>query len=222
MAPIGEDFVDLEQPIEPPPVGNLQCLEPRALGFFSLNKYRAFRNDASQLGLIKVPRPHGFPLNMNVTIDPGFSKELKHFYGDYLDHLLRYMVASPMRFFAVNAAGPGILARVTIVCQMELLQEVMCTPYNCTENWRVVAHRYRNTSYMCLEEPAGVANPSQQQSNNFEAVLKQIMFHGGQEYLPNWLEGMSEYKNVFFGSLDDDVSILYDATMGGARVRNKL
>ncbi|KAH8273410.1 hypothetical protein KR026_003781, partial [Drosophila bipectinata] len=197
-----------------------QRLERSALGFFSVDRNHKFHNDESQLRIIKMPGPMSFPLNVALRVDPQYLKLFKHFYGDYLDPLLQYMIANPTGFFAANPYGPGLLAKVPLITQMEVIQELMCTPYNRTENWRIVGSRYRNTSYMCIEVPGGPINPNQQRTNNFEAVLKLLMHHGGELFLPNRLQCTAQYKNVFLGELDEELSILYDAPMGGAYVLN--
>ncbi|XP_017108917.1 protein cutoff-like [Drosophila bipectinata] len=214
-------FVDVDQLLSTLLEENVQKLSPSAMGFFSVDRDHDFYNDASQLGLIKMPEAQKYPLDMNKEMHPKYSKKYKHIYEDYLDPLLQYMIANPTRFFAAKEDGQGVLETIKMVTQGELLQELMCTPYNHTENWRIVATRYKNTSYMCLDVPDGADNAKQRRLNNHEGVLKRIIHNGGEEPLLKFWENYSQYKNVFLGKLDEDVSILYDAPMGGARITDK-
>lgn len=192
-------------------------LQPTTLGYFSLDKFRTFCNDSSALVRFRVLENSFFPIDLNVRVEPGCNKKYKHFYSDYMEHLLRYMSANVGRFFVPNREGPGLQAIPTVVCSMELLQTLMCTPYNLKDNWRILVNRYRHTTYMCLEnpgEPSDIA--SLQKRNNMETVLAHVLYKGGENHSESQPEALSQLCNVFFANISDSITALYEAPMGAA------
>ncbi|KAH8344851.1 hypothetical protein KR067_009202 [Drosophila pandora] len=127
------------------------------------------------------------------------------------------MAANMGRFFVPNLYGPGIQAIPTVVCSMELLQTLMCTPYNLKENWKILVNRYRNTTYMCLENPGEPFDiVTLQKRNNMVTVLEHVLYKGGEKHSESQPEALSQFVNVFFANISESITAVYEAPMGAA------
>ncbi|KAH8401802.1 hypothetical protein KR009_007923 [Drosophila setifemur] len=199
----------------------MEKLVTKSIGYFSLTKERFYCSDSSQLKFIQMPGPQAFPLNLNATEDTQNGKRLTYFYDDYLDHILDYIFHHEDTFFQRNSdAGNDVNADV--VCQMQVLQTIMCTPYNGSMNWRILASKYKNTIYLCLENPGeeSTRDEEQQANDTMETVLKQLVYS---DYLNSKSnthpKGSSEFLYVFRAKLAD-LTIIYSSPMGGALPNN--
>lgn len=133
---------------------------PQVIGSFTLDADRKFKNDRSGIKFLKLPKAAAgkrISLDLNAGVRDAVRKNEDECKEERLSSLLRWITINGDRFAApVSTAPPPKTTLVGLntdfVCYRGLLTQLMCTPYENREGWKVLAVRYRGTVYLHKDE----------------------------------------------------------------------
>ncbi|XP_068145952.1 protein cutoff [Drosophila tropicalis] len=112
-------------------------------GFFEFerdNNHLVFRQ-------IRLPPPTRFPFSLSLNSTGNLHRKLKSNSGKICDMLL-FIEHSKDNWLKLNATSDRVEVNADVVCSREILQLLMCTPYESKNNWTFAVTRYRNTIYI--------------------------------------------------------------------------
>ncbi|KAH8252333.1 hypothetical protein KR038_006906 [Drosophila bunnanda] len=177
-----EVFLKMEEYIKYAQKVNVIFELERPLGYFSVTPDRFYCGNASELRLLHYPKPEAFPLNLSKPLESRYRRKFNHFYDEYLDNVLWGICDNRSRLllpFGYDGSH-GWRVNAPIVCQMQLLQTLMCTPFRLNESWHILAINYRDTLYLCLENPGEQPwTEEERQKSAMETMLKHRVYKGG-------------------------------------------
>ncbi|XP_020800292.1 protein cutoff-like [Drosophila serrata] len=219
MHPLNQVFLNMEEYMKFAQKVNI-CFElEHPLGYFSLTPERFYRGNASQLRMLQYPKPEAFPLDISQPLESPYRRSFNHFYDEYLDNVLwgisdyRRQLLFPMGYEGRN----GWRVNAQIVCQIQLLQTLMCTPFRLNESWLILAINYRDTLYLCLENQGEKPwTQEQRKKSAMETMLKHRVYKAYNKNHDNAPpEECSEFNYILRCQLND-LSVLYSAPLSGA------
>ncbi|XP_017018829.1 protein cutoff-like [Drosophila kikkawai] len=191
----------------------------KPLAYFSVSPERFYQGNASQLRSLYYPKPKAFPLYLSAPLKCSYRKTSNHFYDEYLDNLLYGICDNSFELLCPfgNKGSHGWRVRAPLVCQLELLQTLMCTPFRPNENWLILAINYRDTVYLCLENPDEQPwTEDRMRRSAMETMLKHQVYKAFNE---TQAEGSPEECSEFNYILNcrlNDLSVIYSAPINGA------
>ncbi|KAH8286680.1 hypothetical protein KR018_009968 [Drosophila ironensis] len=190
--------------------------EPKAVGFFSINRDGQFFHDMSQLQLIKLPKEDAFPMDLTKQLNLRCAKAFPD-YSECLDKILDYIFGKQKQFFKKDVKGFRLQEK--IVCHIEVLQKLMYTPHESTEDWSILVSRFKDTIYMCVD----YSSDKKADANllALETVFKYVSHQNVNNNKPPQPEARSSFHYVFEATLDDQLTVLYSTNMCGAVLKNK-
>ncbi|KAI8040056.1 protein cutoff [Drosophila gunungcola] len=148
--------------------------KPVSHGGFSLSPTGQFEANTKRIGFIVVPPTNRFPLSLR---DNEHAQKPAKIPKYFLDNMFLFIESS--RFALLKPANMRVEVNAHIVCTSEVLELIMCAPYENKTGWSLGVSRYRNTMYICRVD-SEQADPFDQDN------LRRIM----QE---SWLKKLQKY-----------------------------
>lgn len=122
---------------------------PKMLGYFSVNEYREFVPDASQLRYLRMPQANNVHLNLNDGIKD-FIWKPESVKSEKMDFLLRYIVNNIEKLKAKNGIRcQNKLLNSDIICSRGRLVQIMCPQYITDKAWSLIVSKYKGNIYIC-------------------------------------------------------------------------
>ncbi|XP_069672153.1 decapping and exoribonuclease protein-like isoform X2 [Periplaneta americana] len=115
--------------------------KPLAVGYFSLDSKRNYRDDLRQLKYIHMPNY----FNVHFKLDHGRKNAIKkdEHLDEKLDHILKWLIQNSK---VGNWQSPHF------VCFRGLLTMLLCTPFEQQEGWIILASKHGGTIFLCAKE----------------------------------------------------------------------
>ncbi|KAH8416225.1 hypothetical protein KR222_011643, partial [Zaprionus bogoriensis] len=115
-----------------------QIKHPKFVGEYSLSPEVHFENSGARIRyLAQLPANLAqFSIKTNEDVAQNDNANC-----GYLDNMFYFLACSQERL--------QLLADIDIVCSREVLQLLMCSPYDYKLNWAIAVSKYRNTIFMC-------------------------------------------------------------------------
>lgn len=127
--------------------------EPKMIGYFSVNEYREFVSDASQLRYLKMPSAQNLRLDLNNGIKD-FRPKPESVKQEKMDFLLRFIVNNIEKLKVQNGfRSHNKLLGPDIICSRGRLVQVMCPQYTSRDKWSVIVSKYKGNTY--ISQPDG-------------------------------------------------------------------
>ncbi|XP_017049882.1 protein cutoff [Drosophila ficusphila] len=137
--------------------------KPISHGGFSLSPNGQFERNSHRMHYIVVPPIQHFPLSLR---DNDTTRNQHKMPELLLDNMLQFIESS--RFSFLKAMNMRVVVDAHVVCTSEVLELIMCAPYEHKSGWSLGVTRYRNTMYICRMDSV--------QPNAFDQDhLKQVM-----------------------------------------------
>lgn len=120
-----------------------QIKQPNFVGDYSLSPDGHFENSGARIRFLGELPPNltNFSVKTTDDIPPDDADGDCSSTETYLDNMFYFLASSQERF--------QLQADVDIVCTRDVLQVLMCSPYDYKRNWIIAVSKYRNTIYMC-------------------------------------------------------------------------
>ncbi|XP_016985862.1 protein cutoff [Drosophila rhopaloa] len=187
--------------------------KPVSHGGFSLSPTGQFERNIKRLGFIVVPPNNRFPLSLRDNESAQNPVKIPKF---LLDNILLFIESS--RFSFLKPANMRVEVNAHIVCTSEVLELMMCAPYENKTGWTLGVSRYRNTMYICRVD-SGQTDPFDQdnlrrimQERWLKKLHKYCVFENG-IVVPNNKQS-SEEAGAFHGVFSFDLNgkrVLFDS-----------
>lgn len=120
---------------------------PHMIGYFSVNEYREFVPDASQLRYLKMPAMQNIRLDLNDGLKE-FRPKPESVKREKMDFMLRFIVNNADRL-KVNNGSRGKLLNPDIICSRGRLVQIMCPQYHSDKKWSLIVSKYKGNVYIC-------------------------------------------------------------------------
>ncbi|XP_037046888.1 decapping nuclease DXO homolog [Bradysia coprophila] len=187
--------------------------QPQMIGYFSVNEYREFVPDASQLRYLKMPQSQNVRLDLNDGLKE-FRPKPESVKREKMDFLLRFIVNNLNRLRVNEGFGfQGRLLSPDIICSRGRLVQIMCPQYTTDKKWSLIVSKYKGNVYIC--QPDG---------DDFHTIQTAYGFKFEQYLLSeNPLDDpvtdvpvieSEEFYGVFESGIGN-ISLLYNAEMDG-------
>lgn len=120
-----------------------QIHQPNFVGDYSLSPDGHFENLGSRIRFLGELPPNltKFSVKTSEDIPPDDANVNCISTEIYLDNMFYFLASSQERFL--------LQAEIDIVCTRDVLQVLMCSPYDYNRNWIIAVSKFRNTIYMC-------------------------------------------------------------------------
>lgn len=118
-----------------------QIKQPNLIGDYSLSPDGDFENSGARIRFLPELPPNLSHFSVKKSEDITVDGDEEGTTENYLDNMFYFLASSQERF--------QLQADIDIVCTRDVLQVLMCSPYDYTHNWTIVVSKYRNTIYMC-------------------------------------------------------------------------
>jgi len=214
-----------------------QFRKPQIIGSFSVDANREFVDDRSQLKFFNPPnnRETRVRLDLNRGLDEVVRKDEDKCKEERLSMMLKWITINKERFAVGGDKSSGRKKEINslntdFVCFRGLLTQLMCTPYENREGWRVLAVRHRGTIYLHKDETEEAKRQRLQASDRLKAMqswgykFEQCMMsdtvNGQPDPSPPVVE--SEEFCCMFRTRLGAHSIVYGAEMDGLEVNDRL
>ncbi len=123
--------------------------QPKMIGYFSVNEYREFVPDASQLRYLKMPRTQNVEYDLNAGIKE-FRPKPESVKREKMDFLLRFIVNNIERLKVNNGyRASNKLLSPDIICSRGRLVQIMCPQYVTDKTWSLLVSKYKGNIYIC-------------------------------------------------------------------------
>lgn len=123
--------------------------EPEMIGYFSVNEYREFVADASQLRYLKVPHTQNLQLDLNDGLKE-FRPKPESVKREKMDFLLRFIVNNIEKIKTENdSSSRNKFLKPDIICSRGRLVQIMCPQYNHDKKWSLIVSKYKGNVYIC-------------------------------------------------------------------------
>lgn len=121
---------------------------PEAIGYYCLNEQREFQDDASNASYLYLPPKSAFPLDLNAGIE---QVQRKIAVSDY--HAIQQMCQYIYNHQELLRESPdGLKVPADFVTFRGGLRQIMCTPYERQNDYRLLATRLNGTIYLSRVE----------------------------------------------------------------------
>ncbi|XP_030375597.1 protein cutoff-like [Scaptodrosophila lebanonensis] len=193
------------------------------MGCFSVTSDRFYEHNFKELKYMEVPPLSSFPLKLDEVAGAQDLKPNCSFFDEYLDHMLNYITDSSDEML-LRQPKKGFFVNANIVCQAEVLEVLMSTPYKWVgRNWKILATKYRSTIYLCLGEHQGAHDDYQavRRFDLWEAKLRHHLYRGERIALRNHLKksaSCAEFNCVFRCNLNG-LLLVYSSPMCGTDIK---
>lgn len=118
-----------------------QIKQPHFVGDYSLSPDGHFENSGARIRFLPELPQNLSHFSVKASEDIQTDGDDEGTTQIYLDNMFYFLASSQERF--------QLQADIDIVCTRDVLQVLMCSPYDYKHNWTIVASKYRNTIYMC-------------------------------------------------------------------------
>lgn len=141
--------------------------EPKMIGYFSVNEYREFVPDASQLRYLKMPSTLDVEFDLNIGIEQ-FRPKPESVKQEKMDFLLRFIVNNVDKLKVESGYRSNKkLLKPDIICSRGRLVQIMCPHYKSSENkWSLLVSKYKGNIY--ISQPDGTDVHSKQTAYGFK------------------------------------------------------
>lgn len=165
-----EDCVEILKIEKPFPIKSLRYDKPSLIGNFSLDSYRNYCDDLSQLQYIRIEdRMLNDRESCRVNFDLNRGREnlitRDDETQDQYNNLLTWVLEN-------NKGKKSVAADV--VCFRGVLSMLMLTPYEKQEGWMLCATKFRGTLYLCQFD----TDEKREKTNNLTEKDKKFLFWG--------------------------------------------
>eukprot|EP00099_Drosophila_melanogaster_P019416 NP_610709.1 cutoff [Drosophila melanogaster] len=126
--------------------------KPVSNGWFAWSPIGQFEPNSQKVPYVVVPPSIKFPISLRYKDSP---PKLEKKPNIFLDNMLQYIESSSYMYVMVRNNQQAQL-NANIVCTSEVLELMMCAPYEKKTGWSLGVTRYRNTMYICridVEQP---------------------------------------------------------------------
>lgn len=138
-------------------LGNFPTFQlPKTLGSFSLDTYRNYHNDYSELRYLALPdesNDDGYwdvEFDLHKGIEKVIEKDEDSIREKMLDDMLTWILQerAAENMSLVDIQNPLRPLQIEFVCFRGLLTMLITTPYETKENWVIVASKFQNTIFL--------------------------------------------------------------------------
>ncbi|XP_016958604.1 protein cutoff [Drosophila biarmipes] len=118
--------------------------KPISHGGFTMSPTGHFERNAQRMRFIVVPPKHRFPISLRDS-EPEKPEKVPQI---HLDNMLQFIESTRFAFLK-QTNNMRVELNAQIVCTSEVLELMMCAPYEHKTGWSLGVSRYRNTMYIC-------------------------------------------------------------------------
>lgn len=123
--------------------------QPKMMGYFSVNEYREFVPDASQLRYLKMPSTPNVHFDLNIGIED-FRPKPESVKREKMDFLLHFIINNIDKLKTKNGYRcNNKLLMPDIICSRGRLVQIMCPPNPTEKKWSLIASKYKGNIYIC-------------------------------------------------------------------------
>ncbi|XP_017011015.2 protein cutoff [Drosophila takahashii] len=148
--------------------------KPVSHGGFILSPTGHFERNAQGMRFIVMPSSNRFPISLRSN-EPQVQRKNHQV---LLDNMLQFIESTRFSFLKVNS-NMRVELNAHIVCTSEVLELMMCAPYENKSGWSLGVSRYRNTMYICRLDSE---QPDAFDGDNFRKVMQE-----------SWLRKLHKY-----------------------------
>jgi len=148
--------------------------KPISHGGFTLTPTGHFERNERGKRFIVVPPKHQFPICLR---ESGPEKQ-ENIPQVHLDNMLQFIESSRFSFLKPTN-NMRVELNAQIVCTSEVLELMMCAPYENKTGWSLGVSRYRNTMYICrmVSEQADAFDHEHLTKNFQQSLMRQLHKH---------------------------------------------
>lgn len=164
---------------------SLKFDEPKMIGYFSVNEYREFVSDASQLRYLKMPSTQNLQLDLNNGIKD-FRPKPESVKQERMDFLLRFIVNNIEKLKVQNGYRcHNKLLSPDIICSRGRLVQIMCPQYKTQNNrlWSIIVSKYKGNTYITQPDGDDFHTKQSMYGYKFEQYLMSGMLIINNKYL---------------------------------------
>ncbi|XP_033152970.1 protein cutoff [Drosophila mauritiana] len=186
--------------------------KPISIGCFVWSTNGQFEPNSQKVPCVVVPPTIKFPISLRYEDSPPkLEKKPKIF----LDNMLQFIESSSHMYVMVGNNQQAQL-NANIVCTSEVLELMMCAPYEKKTGWSLGVTRYRNTMYICRID---LERPDPFNEDNLKRVMQELwlrklrthcVFENGIEMHHQSSEEHLRFHGVFSFNLNG-VRVLFDS-----------
>ncbi|KAH8345471.1 hypothetical protein KR084_002114 [Drosophila pseudotakahashii] len=148
--------------------------KPISHGGFILSPTGHFERNVQGMRFIVLPSNNRFPISLRSN-EPQVQVKKPQI---LLDNMLQFIESTRFSFLKV-ANNMRVEVNAHIVCTSEVLELMMCAPYENKSGWSLGVSRYRNTMYICRLDSD---QPDAFEGDNFRKVMQE-----------SWLRKLHKY-----------------------------